>query len=391
MIKRTAFLLAVIWGVMSVVSMMPISAAQAEAMEEEIPLSITAPSVMLLECNTGAVIYEKNADQKRPVASVTKLMTALIVLEQLDRGTVKLNDRISVSPYAAAVTGSQALLDAHASYSLETLLRATIMASGNDSATALAEYIAGTEEAFVGMMNERAHELGMNNTHYVNCTGLPAEGQYTTAHDVSLVALEICKHPLYFEYASVWMDELKHPSGRITDLTNTNRLVRFYQDCDGLKTGSTNEAKYCVCATAERNQMRFLAIVLGAESSQTRFDEARALLDYGFARYRYVVVGKYGDLLGKYVHVELGKKDEIEAAMGEDVVLLMKNGEENQLALEIQLTERIRAPLEKGARIGTILVLMNQQVIMEIPAIAAEAAMLPGFLEGLNRVINAWK
>ena len=264
----------------------PILAAADRPIEDGQPLSLTSPAAILAETATGTVIFEKNADEKREVASITKLMTALLVLEALDRGEITLKDSVQVSQNAAAMKGSQALLDANATYSLEDLLRTTIMASANDSAVALSEYLCGSEEAFVARMNARAQDLGMTNTHYVNCTGYPQDGQYTTARDVCTLCCEISKHPAYTTYSSVWIDKLTHPGGRVTDLTNTNRLVRFYQGCDGFKTGSTDAAKYCLSATAEKNGMRLVAIVLGTPVSQTRFDEARAMLDYGFANYQ---------------------------------------------------------------------------------------------------------
>ncbi|MBQ9299909.1 MAG: D-alanyl-D-alanine carboxypeptidase, partial [Clostridia bacterium] len=257
-------------------------AAFAQPLESEAPIALTAPSYLLMEADTGTVIFEKNADEQRPVASVTKLMTILLLLERIEAGQLSLTDTVTVSKTAAAATGSTALLDAGASYPVGDLLRATVVASGNDSATALAEHMAGTEQAFVQLMNEKAASMGLQNTVYINCTGLPAQGQHTTARDVAAIARAVCAYPLYFENSSLWLSQIKHPSGRVTDLTNTNRLVRFYQDCDGLKTGSTNEAKYCLAATAQRNGMRLIAVVLGADTSQHRFDDARAMLDYGF-------------------------------------------------------------------------------------------------------------
>ncbi len=243
------------------------SLAAAAPLEDGLPIEITSPAVILAEAETGTVIFEKNADERREVASITKLMTALLVFEALEDNDIALTDQVTVSQRAAAMEGSQALLDADTDYKLEDLLRTMIMASANDSAVALAEYLAGTEENFVQRMNERAQTLGMDDTHYVNCTGYPQEGQYTTARDVMTLSCEVSRHPAYHTYASVWVDTLVHPSGRTTDLTNTNRLVRFYEGCDGFKTGSTDAAKYCVSATAEKNGMRLIAVVLGCENT----------------------------------------------------------------------------------------------------------------------------
>ena len=261
----------------------PALAKGEEPMESVVPISISSPSAILTEASTGRVIFEKNADERRPVASVTKVMTILLTLEAIDGETIGKNDKVIVSPRAQSMGGSQAYLDAGSAYTVAELLKSVIIASANDSAVALAEYIAGAEEAFVARMNERAQELGLTNTHYVNCTGLPAQGHYMSARDVAKLSSELDRHPRYYEYSTVWMDEIAHKGGCKTQLTNTNRLVRFYTGCDGYKTGSTNEARYCMSATAKKDGMRLIAVVLGANAGQTRFDEARAMLEYGFA------------------------------------------------------------------------------------------------------------
>ena len=287
--------------------------------------------------------------------------------------------------------GSQALLDANAVYPLEDLLRTTIMASANDSAVALSEYIAGSEENFVDRMNRRAAELGMTNTNYVNCTGYPQSGQYTTARDVCRLCCEIAKHPRYNQYASVWIDKLTHPGGRVTDLTNTNRLVRFYEGCDGYKTGSTDAAKYCLAATAEKNGMRLVAIVLGTPVSQTRFNEARQMLDYGFATYRRVVIANKGDLLGQNVEVRGGSAERVPLALGSGLSMLLKNGQQSGLSLSVQLPESVDAPIAQGDVIGLVDVLLDGQVIAKLNCVAAEDVPRPGFIEGLLRILRNWR
>ncbi len=370
--------------------LMPLTAA-AQPLEEGQPMTLTSPAAVLAETATGTIIFEKNADEKREVASITKLMTALLVLEAIDRGDVKLSDSVQVSSNAAAMKGSQALLDANATYSLEDLLRTTIMASANDSAVALAEYLCGSEEAFVTRMNARAGELGMTNTKYVNCTGYPQEGQYTTARDVCTLCCEVAKHPAYHTYSSVWIDKLTHPGGRVTDLTNTNRLVRFYQGCDGFKTGSTDAAKYCLAATAQKNGMRLVAIVLGTPVSQTRFDEARAMLDYGFANYQRVTIANKGDLLGETLPVHGGAADTVELALGSGLSMLLKNGQQSGLKLELSLPEYAEAPVMQGDVLGTVNVLLEGQVIARLNCVAAVDVLRPGFIEGLYRILNNWR
>lgn len=366
-------------------------AALAAPLEEGAPMALTAPSAILMEAEGGTVIFEKNADEHRPAASITKLMTLLIVLEKLDAGEITPEDEITVSTAAAAQPGSQAFLDAGSKYQLKDLLKSAIIASANDSAAALAEYVAGTEESFVTLMNAKAAEMGLENTQYANCTGLPADGQYTCARDVAVISRAVTGHPTYFTYSSTWLDTLTHPSGRVTDLTNTNRLVRFYADCDGLKTGSTSEAKYCLSATAERNGMRLIAVVLGVPNSQTRFDEARAMMDYGFSAYQRAQVARAGDLTGVTVPVKLGARDQVEAALGQGLSLLLRPGEQKQLTFETVLPESVTAPVKAGDPLGTVRLMLRDQVVAEIPAVAAQDVRLPGLLEGFFRLTENWR
>lgn len=375
---------------MALCLLVPLTAA-AKPLEEGQPMTLTSAAAILAETGTGTVIFEKNADERREVASITKLMTALLVLEAIDRGDVKLTDSVQVSPNAAAMKGSQALLDANAVYPLEDLLRTTIMASANDSAVALSEYLCGSEEAFVTRMNARAQELGMANTHYVNCTGYPQDGQYTTARDVCTLCCEVAKHPSYLTYSSVWIDKLTHPGGRVTDLTNTNRLVRFYQGCDGFKTGSTDAAKYCLAATAQKNGMRLVAIVLGTSASQTRFDEARAMLDYGFANYQRIAVANKGDLLGEQLPVRGGATDTVELALGGGLSMLLRNGQQSGLRLELALPEHVDAPITRGDVLGMVHVLLDGQVIAKLNCVAASDVPRPGYIEGLYRIMENWR
>ena len=365
--------------------------AAAKPLETGTPVELSSPSATLVEAETGTVIFEKDADSPRQVASLTKLMTLLLAFEELEAGRIRLDDSVTVSKAAAAQKGSQALLDAGASYPLEVLLKATIIASANDAACALAEQMAGTEAAFVERMNERAAELGLENTVYLNCTGLPQEGMHTTARDVARLSCELCKYPAYHEYASIWMDTLTHPSGRTTDLTNTNRLVRFYDGCDGLKTGSADASRYCLSATAAKNGMRLIAVVLGANVSQTRFDEARAMLDYGFGSYKRLTVLQKGEVLEQKVKVKLGSADEVDVAIGSGVSMLVRLGQEKQLSLEIELPESVDAPVSEGQELGVLRVMLGGQVVARVPAVAARDVGMPSLLEGAVRILENWR
>lgn len=355
-------------------------------MKAEVPITLTSPSVILCEASTGQVIFEKNADERRPVASVNKVMTILLTLEAVDEGRVSLEDQVTVSPRAASMGGSQAFLDAGERYKLSELLKTVIVASANDSAVALAEHLAGTEESFVRLMNTRAEELGLTNTHYANCTGLPAQEHYTTARDVAKLSAQLDLHPIYYRYSTIWMDEIKHRGGRVTSLTNTNRLIRFYPGCDGYKTGSTNEARYCVSATAKKEGMRLIAVVLGTPAGQTRFDEARAMLEYGFANVQLVTPIAQGQALDMTVPVRLGGRDAVSVLSGGTCSLLERRGEKNALLLEAALVEKVNAPVYAGDVLGEIRVKRGDEVVAVVPAVAGEDVQLPGMVDALIRI-----
>lgn len=355
-------------------------------MKAEAPITLTSPSAILCEASTGQVIFEKNADERRPVASVNKVMTILLTLEAVDEGRVSLEDQVTVSPRAASMGGSQAFLDAGERYKLSELLKTVIVASANDSAVALAEHLAGTEESFVQLMNTRAEELGLTNTHYANCTGLPAQKHYTTARDVAKLSAQLDLHPIYYRYSTIWMDEIKHRGGRVTSLTNTNRLIRFYPGCDGYKTGSTNEARYCVSATAKKEGMRLIAVVLGTPAGQTRFDEARAMLEYGFANVQLVTPIAQGQALDMTVPVRLGGRDEVSVLSGGTCSLLERRGEKNALSLEAALVEKVNAPVYAGDVLGEIRVKRGDEVVAVVPAVAGEDVQLPGMVDALIRI-----
>ena len=363
-----------------------IAQADEPPMKAEAPITLTSPSAILCEASTGQVIFEKNADERRPVASVNKVMTILLTLEAVDEGRVLLEDQVTVSPRAASMGGSQAFLDAGERYKLSELLKTVIVASANDSAVALAEHLAGTEESFVRLMNTRAEELGLTNTHYANCTGLPAQEHYTTARDVAKLSAQLDLHPIYYRYSTIWMDEIKHRGGRVTSLTNTNRLIRFYPGCDGYKTGSTNEARYCVSATAKKEGMRLIAVVLGTPAGQTRFDEARAMLEYGFANVQLVTPIAQGQALDMTVPVRLGGRDEVSVLSGGTCSLLERRGEKNALSLEAALVEKVNAPVYAGDVLGEIRVKRGDEVVAVVPAIAGEDVQLPGMVDALIRI-----
>ena len=360
------------------------------AMEEKAPMTLPCVSAMLLEPESGQIIFEVNADEKRPVASVVKIMTILLTVEAEEAGRLSLTDPVSISENAAGMGGSQVLLDPGETQTVDALLKSAIVGSANDAVVALAEHIAGSVPLFVDRMNERASQLGMKDTWFVNATGLPAEGQHTTARDVARMAAELVKHPTYFRYSTVWLDEVVHNSGRTTTLTNTNRLIRLYDGCDGIKTGSTKEAGYCMAATAVRGGMRLIAVVLGAPSGSERFDAARQMLDYGFAGYRRYPVAEKGARIRGELPVRGGRADSVALELGEDLTLLLKKGEESLVSLEPSLPEAIDAPVDRGERVGSVDVLLGERLVARLPVVEADEVPGQRFWDGWRRVKQNW-
>ena len=267
-------------------------------------LNTNCKSSVLIEKNTGKILYDKDAHTRHPIASVTKLMTILLTLEQINAGNINLSDNVLVSENANKMGGSQIFLDANVEYNLGELLKSVIVASANDSSVALAEYISGSENNFVSLMNEKANELGLKNTFYSNCTGLPTTDAYSSAYDQAVVLSKVLNHDIYHTYSSIWNEDFAHPSGRTTQMTNTNKLSRFYSGCIGGKTGSTNQAKYCLAVGAKRNNMDLISVVLGAENSKERFKIASDLLDYGFENFTSKVIFNNSDLQDRTIKIK---------------------------------------------------------------------------------------
>lgn len=356
----------------------------------EMPFDVSAPSVLLCEASSGQVIFQKNANEKRQVASVTKLMTLLLVFEALEDGRMTKDQVIPVSAKAAGMGGSQALLDAGGEYPVIELLKSVIIASANDAAVALAEKLYGSEEAFVRRMNGRAAELGLYDTVYANCTGLTADNHYTTAADVAKLSMVVSQYDQLYEFSTIWMDEIVHNNGRKTELVNTNRMIRTYTDADGLKTGSTNAAGFCVSASAERDDMRLIAVVLGASSSSERFSAASKMLDYGFDHYYMMDIVAQGELVTADYPVTDGTRDTVNVLAGEDVRAMIMKGEEHDLYFETQLPESLKAPLAQGETIGEIVVYKSGQEIGRASAVAADDVGNAGFWSEIRKVLLSW-
>ena len=339
---------------------------------EEIDLAPNANSAILMDQDTGTIIFEKNSHDQLPPASITKIMSMLLIMEAIDKGQINLNDKVRVSERAASMGGSQIFLEVDEIMIVQDLLKGVAMASGNDASVALAEYIAGSEEAFVNMMNKRAEELGLKNTHFVNSNGLPAADHYTTAYDIAIMARELLKYEKITEYTGLYQDYLRKNTESPFWLVNTNRLVRFYQGVDGLKTGYTSEAKFCLAATAKKGTFRVIAVVLGEPNSKIRNKEVSQLLDYAFNQYKNEVIYKKNDTITK-VEVSKGKSDSLSIIASRQISLLLRKGEKiEDYEQVLKIKENILAPVKKGTVLGELQTIKEGNIIKTYPLIAAE-------------------
>jgi D-alanyl-D-alanine carboxypeptidase (penicillin-binding protein 5/6) len=333
------------------------------------PSTVEAGACILMEKDTGTVLYEENADTQLEPASVTKVMTLLLIFEALDSGRISLNDMVTVSAHAASMGGSQVFLEENEQMCVNDMLKAIVVASGNDACVAMGEFIAGSEDGFVSMMNQRAKELGMANTTFQNCTGLPAAGHVTTARDISIMSRElILHHPTIRNYSTIWMDTLRNGAFQ---LSNTNKLVRFYQGATGLKTGSTDSALYCLSATAERNGMELIAVVLKSPTSAQRFSTAKSLLDFGFANYELMDVFPSEALAP--ITVTLGETSTVQPVLGTGSKLLIDKSQKDSVTTDVTLCDTIAAPVSQGQVLGEVKVSVNGEVRQTIPIVAANA------------------
>lgn len=318
---------------------------------------VNAKSAILIDAGTGKILYEKNSHDKLPPASVTKIMTMLLTMEAIESKQISLEDKVTISDHASSMGGSQLYLEPGEQRTLEQLIKGVAIASANDACVALAEHIAGTEGLFVKKMNEKAAELGMKDTHFLNTNGLPEEGHYTSAFDIALMSRELLKHPKIHDWLTIWMSSMKvGKNGRATlELTNTNRMIKTYPGANGIKTGFTQAAKFCLSASAKKNNFTLIAVLLGCPTSQIRFAEAKKMLDFGFASYNTVQISKKGEVFDE-IMIEKGKQDKVKIVAKEDLNVLVKKGEETKVKKEIILPETVKAPFEKGAKVGEIIV-----------------------------------
>ena len=334
-----------------------------------VELTLTSHAALLMEKTTGQILYAQNEHEALPPASVTKIMTVLLTMEAIDSGRIALADVVTVSAYAAGMGGSQVFLAEGEQITVDDLLKAVCVSSGNDAAVALAEHVAGVTELFVEQMNNRARELGMNDTHFVNCTGLTAEGHVTSAHDIALMSRELLlHHPEVRNYTTIWMDTLRNGT---FGLSNTNKLIRFYDGATGLKTGFTQEAGYCISATAERDGMELIAVIMKGNTSDSRNADAKTLLNYGFSTYALVDVQPEEPL--PVLPVVLGTADTVSAVLPEEGrTLLLEKSQTGGLTQTVELPETVTAPVCAGDRLGTLTVSREGTVALAIPIVAGE-------------------
>lgn len=337
-------------------------------------LGLNAKSAILMEESTGNILYESNPDERVPIASVTKVMTMLLIMEAVDSGKISLDDMVTVSENAMSYGGSTMFLETGEQLTVNDMLKGIAVASANDGCVAMAEHLAGSESAFVDMMNEKAKELGMENTHFMNTNGLDEDDHYSSARDVAIMSRELMKHETIFNYTSIWMDTLR---GGKFQLANTNKLIRFYDGANGLKTGSTSKALCCLSAAAKRNDMQLIAVVLGAPTSAERFASAKSLLDYGFANYAVNTQITAGDEVQK-IALEKGVDKEVGVVAGDSCSTLVKKGQEDNITKEIKIDETITAPIEAGQKIGTMTISRDGEVIADIDLNASSAVEKKG-------------
>ncbi|OXT07617.1 D-alanyl-D-alanine carboxypeptidase [Thermoanaerobacterium thermosaccharolyticum] len=347
---------------------------------------LKSKSAILMDASTGKVLYEKNSHEELPPASVTKVMTMLLVMEALDSGKIKTTDKVVTSEHAFDMGGTQIYLEVGEEMTVDDLLKSVAMNSANDASVALAEYISGSEEKFVEEMNKRAKELGAKNTNFKNASGLPEKDHYTSVYDIALISRELVKHKGIFKYLTDRIDSVRN--GKFS-LANTNKLLWRYQGADGIKTGSTSEALYCLSATAKRGDTRFIAVIFGAPDSNTRFKEASKLLDYGFANFETKKVVEAGKIYGT-VKVLKGEQDYINAVANTDEYVLLKKGEAKNIKQEIIINKYVEAPIKVGAKIGTIKIYDGNNLIKTVSLTSNQNVKKSNIFDNFRKVYKSW-
>lgn len=357
------------------------------AKAEDLPFAQNAKSAILIEAKSGKVLFEKNADEALAPASMTKMMTLLLTMEAIDNGKIKLDDMVNVSERAASMGGSQVFLAANTEYKLEEIIKAVCIASGNDAAVVLAETIAGSVDNFVKLMNDKSKKLGLTSTNFVNVYGLDADGHLSSARDMAKIARELIKHEMILKYSSIYEDHLNKPDGSSIWMVNTNKLVRFYNGIDGLKTGFTNKAGYCLTATGSWNDLRLISVVMGEESQDNRTKDTIELMNYGRNNYKVKTIFKKGEVVDK-INVELGKKMSINVVTTEDIVDLVEiNDENSNYSYKVKL-KKIVAPVNTGDVVGSIVIKKANNELLTSKLTINESTPKVTFFDLLKRMLK---
>ena len=346
---------------------------------------LTAPSAILIEPTTKKVLFEHNSHEKRPCASVTKVMTLLLIMEAIEEGKITYEEMVTSSQRASSMGGSDIWLEEGEQMSVDDMVKAIVVASANDASVAMAEHICGTEEEFINKMNQRAKELGMNDTTFKNCNGLDEDGHLTSAYDVAIMSAELIKHEKIFDYTSIWMDSLRNGK---TQIVNTNKLLKTYKGITGLKTGTTNEAGCCMSASATRDGLSLIAVVLGCKTGTERFKDCATLLDYGFANYKYQLLSS-PDEISKEIEVKGGMKKSIELSYNINGGFVLPKGSENSLEYKITLPEYLEAPVKKGDKIGKVTYTTGKEELASFDIIAKNETEEINFGSVFNLLYNA--
>lgn len=367
-------------------------ATVAKIMAKTDVLSLKAKGSILIDCATGSVLVENKSHDKLPIASVTKIMTMLLIMEAIDSGKLNYEDKVPVSENSFKMGGTQVWLEPGEEFTVDEMLKAIAIRSANDCAVAMAEKIAGSEEAFVALMNQKAKELGMNDTNFLDCTGLTDTGHYSSANDVAVMSRElIVKHPGIIKYSTTWHDTFRNntPGKKAVSLDNTNKLVHNYDGCNGLKTGFTSVAGHCLSAAAKRSNLQLVAVVLGEPDSNTRFAEARKLLDYGFANFETVKVNDKNEV-AQEMAVKRGLTDKVNAIYGEDVNILVKKGEKGNIEREVKLNEGLAAPIKAGQSVGEVVYKLDGSEIWKAELVAANDVQKVSFIKIFIGLVYDW-
>ena len=346
---------------------------------------LTAPSAILIEPTTKKVLFEHNSHEKRPCASVTKVMTLLLIMEAIEEGKITYEEMVTSSQRASSMGGSDIWLEEGEQMSVDDMIKAIVVASANDASVAMAEHICGTEEEFINKMNQRAKELGMNDTTFKNCNGLDEDGHLTSAYDVAIMSAELIKHEKIFDYTSIWMDSLRNGK---TQIVNTNKLLKTYKGITGLKTGTTNEAGCCMSASATRDGLSLIAVVLGCKTGTERFKDCATLLDYGFANYKYQLLSS-PDEISKEIEVKGGMQKSIELSYNINGGFVLPKGSENSLEYKITLPEYLEAPVKKGDKIGKVTYTTGKEELASFDIFAKNETEEINFGSVFNLLYNA--